>query len=268
MSVQETTQGTMHAEAFRAVVRGEALQQLPHDLYIPPDALEVILESFEGPLDLLLYLIRKQNLDILDIPVAEITHQYMQYIELMRVARLDLAAEYLLMAAMLAEIKSRMLLPRPEEEEYEEDPRAALVRRLQEYERFREAAFELDQLARLERDLFVASARFVDEAQLETQPAVSLEQLAAAFQNVLREVDRYRHLNISRELLSVRERMTQILDKLKRAEYMDFQQLFDSVEGRMGLIVTFIAILELCKDHMVVVVQSEPFAPIHVKSAA
>lgn len=268
MGVQETSEDTMHAEAFRAVVRGEALQQLPQDLYIPPDALEVILESFEGPLDLLLYLIRKQNLDILDIPVAEITRQYMEYIELMRVARLDLAAEYLLMAAMLAEIKSRMLLPRHEEEEDEEDPRAALVRRLQEYERFREAAFELDQLARLERDLFVASAQFVDEARPERQPAVSLEQLSAAFRNVLREADRYRHLNISRELLSVRERMTQILDKLRSTEFMDFQQLFDPAEGRMGLVVTFIAILELCKDHVVVVVQGEPFAPIHVKNAA
>jgi segregation and condensation protein A len=268
MKMQEDGGGKLYPATVRAVIRGELLQQWPQDLYIPPDALEVILESFEGPLDLLLYLIRRQNLDILDIPVAEITRQYMEYIELMRAARLDLAAEYLLMAAMLAEIKSRMLLPRPEEEEDEEDPRAALVRRLQEYERFREAAFELDELPRLERDLFVAGATFVDEGGLEQLPVVGLDELAAAFQAVLREADRHRHLNITRETLSVRERMTHVLEQLKNAEFVDFQKLFEPAEGRMGLVVTFIAILELCKDRMLVVVQSEPFAPIHVTNAA
>ena len=268
METVETRQPDFYPPEVRAVVRGELLTQWPQDLYIPPDALEIILETFEGPLDLLLYLIRRQNLDILDIPVAEITRQYMAYVELMRVARLDLAAEYLVMAAMLAEIKSRMLLPRPEMEEDEEDPRAALVRRLQEYERFREAAFELDQLPRLERDLYVANAPYLDRQWVAEPPQVALAELAAAFQRVLMEADRHAHFHVSREVLSVRERMTQILDRMRAQELLRFENLFEYAEGRMGLVVTFIAVLELCKDNLLVLVQHEPFAQLHVKNAS
>lgn len=254
--------------AGRAVIRGEELNQWPQDLYIPPDALEVFLETFEGPLDLLLYLIRKQNLDILDIPVAEITRQYVKYIELMRAVKLDLAAEYLVMAATLAEIKSRMLLPRHEEEEDEEDPRAALVRRLQEYERFRQAAFDLSDRPRVGRDIYVAWAQFIDPDPPKRVPTVSLTELAEAFQHVIEEAERYRHLHISREALSVRERMTLILNRLEEQDFIRFESLFTKKEGRMGLVVTFIAILELIKEDTLVVVQNEPFAPIHVRNAA
>lgn len=252
----------------RAVVRGEELNQWPQDLYIPPDALEVFLETFQGPLDLLLYLIRKQNLDILDIPVAEITRQYMEYVELMRAVKLDLAAEYLVMAATLAEIKSRLLLPRHEEEEDEEDPRAALVRRLQEYERFRQAAFDLSDRPRVGRDVFVGWAQFVDPDPPIRVPTVSLTDLAEAFQRVVEEAERYRHLQISREVLSVRERMTSILNRLEEQDFVRFESLFTKAEGRMGLVVTFVAILELIKEDTLLVVQSEAFAPIHVRSAA
>lgn len=256
------------AQVLRAVVSGVAVQQWPQDLYIPPDALEVILESFEGPLDLLLYLIRKQNIDILDIPVAEITRQYMEYVELMRAAKLDLAAEYLVMAATLAEIKSRMLLPREEDDEEEEDPRAALVRRLQEYERFRQAAQDIDNLPRLERELYLVSAVFQDSDDECQQPEATLPDLVAAFRRVIEEAERSRHWQISREGLSVRERMTRILEQLQQAEFVRFEDLFSQEEGRMGLVVTFIAILELYKDNMLVVIQNEPFASIHVRAAA
>lgn len=254
--------------AGRAVIRGEALNQWPQDLYIPPDALEVFLEAFEGPLDLLLYLIRKQNLDILDIPVAEITRQYMEYVELMRAVKLDLAAEYLVMAATLAEIKSRMLLPRHEEEEEEEDPRAALVRRLQEYERFRQAAFELSDRPRVGRDVYVAWAQFVDPDPPKRIPQVNVAELAEAFQRVIEEAERYRHLHISREVLSVRERMTLILTRLAEQEFIRFESLFTKKEGRMGLVVTFVAILELIREDTLIAVQNEPFAPIHLRAAA
>lgn len=254
--------------SVRAVVRGEVLEKWPQDLYIPPDALEVILESFEGPLDLLLYLIRKQNIDILDIPVADITRQYMEYIDLMRVAKLDLAAEYLVMAATLAEIKSRMLLPKPVDEEYEEDPRAALVRRLLEYERFRDAAQQLNDLPRLERDIFVARATFEDPTPLRLVPKVGLDEIAMAFQQVVERAAHLQHLHVSRELLSVRERMTRILNHLQAHKFGRFEELFDMTEGRMGLVVSFIAILELCRDDLIIVVQNQPFAPIHVRTAA
>lgn len=253
---------------LRAVVAGEAFVNWPKDLYIPPDALEVILDAFEGPLDLLLYLIRKQNLDILDIPVAQITNQYMEYVELMQVARLDLAAEYLVMAAMLAEIKSRLLLPREEEEADEEDPRAALVRRLQEYERFREAAFELDQRPREGRDVFVAFARHEEEIVEEQMPQVSLDELARAFRRVMENAEHLKSLNITREVLSVRERMTRILNKLQDLDFVRFEALFDQSEGRMGLVVSFVAILELVKDEMITVVQNEPFASVHIRNIA
>lgn len=252
----------------RATVRGEALLQWPQDLYIPPDALEVFLETFEGPLDLLLYLIRKQNLDILDIPVAEITRQYMEYVELMRAMKLDLAAEYLVMAATLAEIKSRLLLPRHEDEEDEDDPRAALVRRLQEYERFRQAAFDLADRPRVGRDIYVAWAPFVDSDPPKYAPNVSLNDLAQAFQRVLEEAERFRHLQISREVLSVRERMTLVLNRLQEEDFVRFESLFSPQEGRTGLVVTFVAILELIKEDMLQVVQNGPFAPIHLRTAA
>lgn len=252
----------------KAVVQGAPLHQWPQDLYIPPDALEVFLETFQGPLDLLLYLIRKQNLDILDIPVAEITRQYMKYLELMRAVKLDLAAEYLVMAATLAEIKSRMLLPRHEEEEEEEDPRAVLVRRLQEYERFRQAAFELNEQPQVGRDIYVAWASFVDADPPKRDPNVTLSELADAFKRVLQEAERFSHLHISREVLSVRERMTMILNRLQEDDFIRFESLFTKGEGRMGLVVTFVAILELIKEDMLYLVQNEPFAPIHVRTAA
>lgn len=254
---------------FRALVRGEELKEWPKDLYIPPEALEVFLEAFEGPLDLLLYLIRKQNLDILDIPVAQITDQYMEYVELMQAVNLDLAAEYLVMAAMLAEIKSRMLLPRQEEEDDdEEDPRAALVKRLQEYERFREAAFELDERPRQGRDVFVAFARHEEPIPEEQMPQVTLDELAVAFRRVMEHARHLKSLNITREVLSVRERMTRVLNTLQSRDFVRFEALFDKEEGRMGMVVTFIAILELAKDEMIIVVQNEPFASVHIRNVA
>ena len=257
------------AESMRAVVMGEVMNEWPQDLFIPPNALEVVLDSFEGPLDLLLYLIKKQNLDILNIPVADITRQYMSYVELMRAANLDLAAEYLVMAALLGEIKSRMLLPKPKEElDDEEDPMAALVRRLQEYERFSEAANQLDDRPRMERDIFEADVVFDDPAPPSAEATVSLEQLVKAYQTVMDRADANQHMNISRETLSMRERMTSILQRLQESDYLRFEDLFTHAEGRLGVVVTFIALLELFRDDMLVVVQTEPLAPIHVKRAA
>lgn len=253
----------------RAIVRGEVFTKWPQDLFIPPDALEVILESFQGPLDLLLYLIRRNNLDILDIPVAEITRQYVEYVELMRLMRLDLAAEYLVMAAMLAEIKSRMLIPRPAgEDEDEEDPRAALIRRLQEYERFREAAIALDDRPRAERDLFVVRARFDDPAPPVPEVPVTIEQLVAAYRDAMLAANRSRHFVVGREVLSVRERMTLILEQLRERPYLRIEELFSPEEGRMGLVVSFVAILELSRDRTVRVIQNAPFAPVHIQAIA
>jgi segregation and condensation protein A len=252
-----------------AVVGGEALTELPQDLYIPPDALEVFLEAFEGPLDLLLYLIRKQNMDILDIPVAEVTKQYMQYVEVMQELQLELAAEYLVMAAMLAEIKSRMLLPRPAIEEQEgEDPRAELVRRLQEYERYRKAGEDINHMPRMGRDLHVVQVKYEGEFAERPQPNVSMNDLLKAFKDVMTRHDMYSHHHVSRETLSVRERMTQILERVKGEQFVDFQDLFNVTEGRMGVVVSFVAILELLKEELLTVIQPEPFAPIHVKAAA
>ena len=243
-------------ESMRAVVMGEVMNDWPQDLFIPPDALEVVLDSFEGPLDLLLYLIRKQNLDILNIPVADITKQYMTYVELMRAANLNLAAEYLVMAALLGEIKSRMLLPKPKTEEgEEEDPLAALVRRLQEYERYSEAANQLDDQPRLERDIFAAQAPFEDDDKPEVEAQVSLKQLVGAYQGVLRRAEANTHMLVSRDMLSMRERMTNILKKLQADDYLRFEDLFIQSEGRLGVVVTFIALLELFRDDMLVVVQ-------------
>jgi segregation and condensation protein A len=250
-----------------AVVRGEPITVFPQDLYIPPHALEVFLEAFEGPLDLLLYLIRRQNLDVLDIPVAEITRQYVQYVELMKELRLDLAAEYLVMAAILAEIKSRLLLPRPVDIEEEEDPRAELVRRLQEYERFKQAAQELDALPRVGRDTYPARAQVPEVAHSRPLPKITLQELLAAFQEVLARAERFTHHRVEREALSVRERMSQVLAGVQAGGFVEFTRLFDEREGRMGVVVTLLAVLELIRESLLELVQAEPFGPIHVKAA-
>ena len=250
-----------------ALVYGEAFNNLPQDLYIPPDALEVFLEAFEGPLDLLLYLIRKQNIDILDIPVAEITRQYMGYVELMKAVRLELAAEYLVMAAMLAEIKSRMLLPRSAEvEEDEGDPRAELIRRLQEYERFKAASEDLDQLPRVGRELYVPRLEAPEARARKLLPEVSLEELLISMAEVLRRADMFESHQVTREALSTRERMSEVLERLKSGAFVPFVALFTLDEGRLGVVVTFMAVLELIKESLVELVQNEPFAPIHVRA--
>ncbi|MDE2052302.1 MAG: segregation/condensation protein A [Gammaproteobacteria bacterium] len=250
-----------------AVVNGEPVTELPRDLYIPPQALEVFLEAFEGPLDLLLYLIRRQNLDILDIPLAEITRQYMRYIELMQDLQLELAGEYLVMAATLAEIKSRMLLPRPKTsaDGVEQDPRAELVRRLQEYERFKRAAEGIDSLPRLERDNWAASAELKDKQVTRALPQITLQEMLVAFQEVVVRAEMFAHHHIQRERLSVRERMGDILSSLERASFVEFVRLFRPEEGRMGVTVTFMAILELVREGLIDIVQAEPYAPLHVR---
>lgn len=251
-----------------ALVAGEPLTVIPKDLYIPPDALEVILEAFEGPLDLLLYLIKKQNLDILDIPIKDITLQYVQYIEMMQVMRIEIAAEYLLMAAMLAEIKSRMLLPRPTEEEDEDDPRAELVRRLQEYERFKKAAQDIDELPRMYRDTFKPSAEVPEIHQDRPQPEIDLRELLMAFKDAMSRAEMYSHHQIQREALSVRERMSKVLDRISAEDFTDYRTLFSIEEGRRGVVVTLLAILELVKEQLIDMVQSEPFSPIHIKAVS
>ncbi|MFT0624926.1 segregation and condensation protein A [Ectopseudomonas guguanensis] len=252
-----------------ALVYGEAVTELPLDLYIPPDALEVFLEAFEGPLDLLLYLIRKQNIDILDIPVAEITKQYMGYVELMKSVRLELAAEYLVMAAMLAEIKSRMLLPRSAEaEEEEDDPRAELIRRLQEYERFKAAAENIDELPRVGRDVTVPRLDAPEARARKLLPDVSLEEVLLSMAEVLRRADMFESHQVTREALSTRERMSEVLERLKGGAFVPFVELFAAEEGRLGVVVTFMAVLELIKESLVELVQNEPFAAIHVRARA
>lgn len=250
-----------------ALVQGQVITRLPEDLYIPPDALEVFLEAFEGPLDLLLYLIRKQNLDILDIPVAEITRQYMEYVEIMKAVRFELAAEYLVMAAMLGEIKSRMLLPRPKSEEGEEvDPRAELVRRLQEYERFKKAAEDLDAMPRLERDFWMARIHRPDHVREKPLPDVDLAELLLCIRDVVHRSEMFGHHHVSREKLSTRERMARVLEYLQGREFVPFVSLFDATEGRLGVVVTFIAILELAKNQLIELIQTEPFNPVHVRA--
>jgi len=252
-----------------AMVNGEPVTQLPHDLYIPPQALEVFLEAFEGPLDLLLYLIRRQNLDILDIPLAEITRQYIQYIELMQELQLELAGEYLVMAATLAEIKSRMLLPRPklDGEGEELDPRAELVRRLQEYERFKRAAEDIDALPRLERDVWATSAELKDRQVVRVLPQITLPEMLVAFKEVVARAQMFAHHHIQRERLTIRERMSDILSALESSSFVEFVRLFRPEEGRMGVTVTFVAILELVREGLIDIVQAEPFAPLHVRAA-
>jgi segregation and condensation protein A len=250
-----------------AVVEGQPIIEMPRDLYIPPQALEIFLEAFEGPLDMLLYLIRRQNLDILDIPIAEITRQYMRYIELMQVLQLELAGEYLLMAATLAEVKSRMLLPRVgmDDASEEADPRAELVRRLQEYERFKRAAEGIDRMPRLERDTWVASAELVDRKVVRIPPQVTLQEMLIAFQDVLSRSDMFAHHHVQREPLSVRQRMTDVLAALQTNAFVDFVRLFNAEEGRRGVTVTFVAILELLREGLIELVQSEAYAPLHVR---
>jgi len=250
-----------------ATVAGHALLELPQDLYIPPDALEVFLETFSGPLDLLLYLIRKNNLDILDIPIAKITAQYMLYVEVMKSIRLELAADYLVMAAVLAEIKSRMLLPRNTEdgETEEQDPRAELIRRLQEYEQFKAAAESLDALPRENRDFWVGKVALVDVSPLKRPPELDLNELVQSFYDVLKRVDLNTAHAILREPLTVRERMSKVLEKLKDREYVNFVALFPLYEGRQGVVVTFLAILELAKHTLIEIMQNEINGPIHVR---
>lgn len=251
-----------------ALVAGAPVHSIPKDLYIPPDALEVFLEAFEGPLDLLLYLIRRQNVDILNIPIAHITEQYMEYVELMKTINLELAAEYLVMAAMLAEIKSRVLLPRPEFDQEEDDPRADLIRRLQEYERFKKVAQDLDELPRLERDFFQAQAE-VPELQInKVQPDVDLREILLALKDVLQRAEMFTHHHIKREALSIREKMASVLAILSAETFINFVSLFNPAEGKMGIVVTFMAIMELAKESLVELVQNEPFAPIHLRARA
>lgn len=251
---------------YLALVNGETMNTLPTDLYIPPDAMEVILEIFEGPLDLLLYLIRKQNLDILNIPVAAITEQYMEYVELMTNFRLELAADYLEMAALLAEIKSRMLLPRPPAIEGEEqDPRAELVRRLQEYERIKTAAVNLDQLPRWGREIFPVKAALPPFEVHRSHPDVDLKEILLAFKNVLKRIDLKADHHIQKEGLSLREKMSHVLSKLDGDRFIDFVDLFEYNEGRLGIVVTFLALLELLRQSMIELVQTELFGPIYVR---
>ena len=253
-----------------AIVAGEAFTELPTDLYIPPDALEVFLETFEGPLDLLLYLIRRQNLDILDIKVAEITRQYMHYIELMSALQLELAAEYLVMAALLAEIKSRMLLPRSNIDlDDEDDPRAQLIRRLQEYERFKIAAEQLDTLPRLERDVHRAYAERPALTRQQVEPEVDLREVLVALARVLHRAEMFQRHAVQLEPLSVRERMSDVLARVNDApeEFVPFVSLFNVREGRLGVIVTFLALMELIREGLIDLVQHEPFAPIYLRAA-
>lgn len=252
-----------------AIVQGEPLSAPPEDLYIPPDALEVILEAFEGPLDLLLYLIKRQNLDIIEISVAQITLQYMEYIDMMQSMRLELAAEYLLMAAMLAEIKSRMLLPRPEHIEEEDDPRAELIRRLQEYEQFKQAAEDLDELPRMGRDTHPVVVRVPEVEKEIPQPDVDLRDMLLSLRDVMRRSEMYSNHQIERETLSVRERMTQVLERIRSSEqFLEFNALFAPEEGRLGVVVSFLAVLELLKNHLIDLTQSESYGPIYVRAAS
>ena len=253
-----------------ALVRGQPLVEMPLDLYIPPDALEVILEAFEGPLDLLLYLIRRQNLDVLDIPIAEITRQYMEYIDLMREMRLELAAEYLVMAAILAEIKSRLLLPRPPDDDVggETDPRAELVRRLQEYERYKRAAEDLDALPRIERDTNVAHADAGARNVVRLPPPVELRELLLALKDVLRRAELNGAVAMQRDALTIRERMSDLLKLVEDGAFHAFEEVFRPEQGRLGIVVSFIAMLELLKEAMLEVIQDAPLAPIYLKARA
>jgi segregation and condensation protein A len=265
--VNDTAAAPQQEEMPFAIVQGAPITELPKDLYIPPQALEVFLEAFEGPLDLLLYLIKRQNLDILNIPIAEITRQYMEYVDIMKEMQLELAGEYLVMAAMLAEIKSRMLLPRPVEEDADEaDPRAELIRRLQEYERYKQAAEDIDELPRNGRDTFPASIVTPDKQSERPHPHVELRDILLAMTDVMRRAELFTHHQIQREPLSIRERMTQILSSITADSFVDFTTLFTVEEGRRGVVVSLMAVLELIKQSMIELIQTEPFGVIHVKA--
>jgi len=265
-SLKETITKTPHQEEMiLATVQGKRVTILPEDLYVPPNALEILLDTFAGPLDFLLYLIRKQNIDILDIDVAKISEQYTSYIDLMDALQIELAGDYLVMAAYLAELKSRMLLPRPEEQKDEEDPRAELIRRLQEYQRFKSAAEKIDTMPRIDRDFYAAQAQ-LPEFALETPLAdIPLEGLTLALAEVMRRVEQSQAHLINFEELSIRERMTHILERMRNEAFIEFTTLFNKEEGKIGVVVTFLAILELLKDSLIEIVQSEEFGPIHIK---
>ncbi|MCF6193544.1 MAG: segregation/condensation protein A [Kangiellaceae bacterium] len=262
MTAEAQTQEEMHF----ALIDGEPITEVPKDLYIPPDALEVFLEAFEGPLDLLLYLIKRQNLDILNIPIAHITEQYMEYVELMKTVNLELAAEYLVMAAMLAEIKSRVLLPRPSFDDDEDDPRADLIRRLQEYERFKKAALDVDELPRMGRDTFQAQAETPELHINKPEPEVDMRELLIALKDVLVRAEMFSSHQIQREVLSTRERMSQVLAILSADNFTNFISLFNIEEGKAGVVVTFLAIMELTKESLSEIVQSDPYSTIHVRA--
>ncbi len=250
-----------------AFIAGEAITEVPKDLYIPPDALEIFLEAFEGPLDLLLYLIKRQNINILEINVAEITDQYMAYVELMEASQFELAAEYLVMAAMLAEIKSRILLPRHEEEETEEDdPRMELIRRLQEYERYKEAAQKINDLPRMDRNYYLAKAMLPVIERVTPDPDVDLQDMLISLARVLRRADMFEHHHIQLETLSTREKMSEILIRISEHKFVPLVSLLVKEEGRLGIVVTFLAVMELMKDSLIEIVQTDPFGPIHLKS--
>lgn len=265
-SLKETITKTPHQEEMiLATVKGKRVTTLPEDLYVPPNALEIMLDTFAGPLDFLLYLIRKQNIDILDIDVAKISEQYTSYIDLMDALHIELAGDYLVMAAYLAELKSKMLLPRPEEQKDEEDPRAELIRRLQEYQRFKSAAEKIDSMPRIDRDFYAAQAQ-LPEFTLETPLAdIPLEGLTLALAEVMRRVEQSQAHLINYEELSTRERMTHILERMRNEAFIEFTTLFNKEEGKIGVVVTFLAILELLKDSLIEIVQSEEFGPIHIK---
>ncbi|TNC82529.1 MAG: segregation/condensation protein A [Oleiphilus sp.] len=269
MTNSQPTHNPVQEELPLAMVAGQPIKDMPEDLYIPPDALSVILEAFEGPLDLLLYLIRRQNMDILMIDVHEITRQYMHYIETAEAMKFELAAEYLLMAAMLAEIKSRMLLPKPaNEEEHEEDPRAELIRRLQQYERFKLAAEDLDRLPRVHRDIALAQVEVDKSGVSKPQVEVSLDELIAALNSVLSRSSMFESHHVAREKLSTRERMSRILARVSEENFVSFYQLFTGAEGRQGVVVTFLAMMELVKEQLIELVQAQPLGPIHLKAKA
>jgi segregation and condensation protein A len=265
MTVESSSPARQEEMPF-AIVDGMPITEIPKDLYIPPSALQIFLEAFEGPLDLLLYLIKRQNIDILEIDVSSITEQYVRYVEMMDAMQFELAAEYLVMAAMLTEIKSRMLLPRVADEEEEEDPRAALIRRLQEYERFKRAAEDIDELPRMGRDLYLATAELPELDQRKAHPDVDMRELLVAMCAVLKRAEMFESHHVQREKLSTRERMSQVLERLQGGHFLPFVALFTVREGRLGVVVTFLAIMELVKESLIEIVQTEAFGPIHVKA--
>lgn len=268
-AVESASKALAQRELAFAYVDGEAITEVPKDLYIPPDALEIFLETFEGPLDLLLYLIKRQNIDILDIEVAQITDQYMAYVDLMEVGQFDLAAEYLVMAAMLAEIKSRLLLPRQTQEEAgEEDPRMQLIWRLQEYERYKKAAEDIDELVRMDRDIHRATATLPVMERIAADPGVDLQEILISLSRVLQRADMFEHHHIQRETLSTREKMSEILLRITARKFVPLVSLLVREQGRQGVIVTFLAVMELIKESLIEIVQTEPFGPIHVKARA